>query len=276
VIVWGVDCRQTETGDVPTSAVLITDPTALKSLLDSAIGGLTLPAHSGVENIAIVEGSDPGGFVVTHIPVGTSVPYQTLYPKQEYYIRAGSSFVSTPHSVLAGLFGRAPQPIVAPILRYRNTQLTQGLQKQIRVALQVHVRNDGRGFGEDIFCIVDIKADGRCTFAFPTGDEKYVRWRTINDTRNCFTIRLTGLVLPPGTEQNAFEILIDLPSRDVSGIFLVVTCGSRGGPGSAVQIEFPAAIVADIYDQYTANIADVQSMRLTHARADSQIRSCLK
>src|SRR5262245_5828730 len=52
VIVWGVDCRQTPQGDVPNKAVPIVQPLALKTLFDGALGGLTLPAHSGVENVA--------------------------------------------------------------------------------------------------------------------------------------------------------------------------------------------------------------------------------
>jgi schlafen family protein len=117
IIIWGVDCRRTTKGDIPTAPLPIADPVALKTLFDGAIGGLNLPAHSGVENIALLDGTGPSGFVVTHIPPGQGVPYQPLYPKQEYYIRAGSNFLPTPHAVLAGLFGRAPQPIVVPELR---------------------------------------------------------------------------------------------------------------------------------------------------------------
>ena len=45
VVVWGVACSQTPSGDVPTAPVLITQPTALKTLFDGVLGGLTLPAH---------------------------------------------------------------------------------------------------------------------------------------------------------------------------------------------------------------------------------------
>jgi hypothetical protein len=100
VVVWGVDCRHTDEGDVPTEAVPISSPLALKTLFDGAIGGLTLPAHSGVENAAVPHRTGEG-FVITHVPIGLNVPYQTLYPKQEYYIRAGSAFQPTPHNVLA-------------------------------------------------------------------------------------------------------------------------------------------------------------------------------
>jgi hypothetical protein len=128
VIVWGVACRQTPQGDIPTAPIPIRDPVAFKTLLDGAIGGLTLPAHSGVENIALLDGAERSGFAVTHVPVGLAVPYRTLYPQQDYYVRAGSSFIRTPHGVLAGLFGRAPQPAVLPVLQYRNTTRVQQSQ----------------------------------------------------------------------------------------------------------------------------------------------------
>ena len=125
IIVWGVDCRQNPPyGDVPTSPVPISNPTAFKSLLEGAVTGVTIPAHSGVENIALQIIGQSDGFVVTYIPVGMHVPYRTLGDREEYYIRAGSNFYPTPHAVLAGLFGRAPHPelnIIVQFLRADGT-----------------------------------------------------------------------------------------------------------------------------------------------------------
>jgi len=92
VTVWGVDCRHTQRGDIPTGPVPISDPIALKTLFDGAIGGLTLPAHSGVENLAVINQGSADGFVITYVPAGFHVPYRTLYPREEYYIRQVSMF----------------------------------------------------------------------------------------------------------------------------------------------------------------------------------------
>jgi hypothetical protein len=225
VIVWGVDCRRTAQGDVPSAAIPITDARAFKTLLDGAVGGLTLPAHTGVENLELPDGQGATGFVVTHIPSGTSAPYRAM-PQQEYYIRAGPTFLPTPHGVLAGLFGRAPQPMVVPVLRYRNTRPVQ--QNQIRIFVEVHIRNDGRGFAEDIFAVVNMHASKRCEFEFPSVDPLHERWRTVNEVRNSYTTRLRGLSLPPGTEKNGFVIVIGIPPADVGDISVEVTCGSQG------------------------------------------------
>ena len=163
VIVWGVDCRKTAHGDVPTRAVPITQPVALKTLFDGAIGGLTLPAHSVVENIAVLDSPRTDGFVITHVPPGLHVPYQTLYPKQEYYIRAGSGFQPTPRGVLAGMFGRVPQPNVVPLITFQNAQAVQNVPPAMRLNFMVTFINEGRGLAEDIFCTVDYTLPVGCS-----------------------------------------------------------------------------------------------------------------
>jgi hypothetical protein len=152
VVVWGVDCRQTAAGDVPTGPVPIIQPMTLKTLFDNAIGGLTLPAHSAVENIALLDASSTSGYVVTHVPVGLHVPYRTLYPKQDYYIRAGSGFQPTPHGVLAGMFGRVPQPTVVPIITLQTAPASQSV---LRLCLLVTFVNKGRGLAEDVFGTIE-------------------------------------------------------------------------------------------------------------------------
>jgi hypothetical protein len=273
VIVWGVVCRQTPQGDIPIAPVLISNAVAFKTLLDNVIGGLTLPAHSGVENIYLLDGTGPGGFVVTHILSGTSAPYRALL-QGEYYIRAGSTFLPTPHGVLAGLFGHIPQPIAMPVLRYRNT--THGVnaaqQSFIRILLEVHVRNDGRGFAEDIFSVADMIANKSCDFIFRPLKDTHERWRTENEARNSFTIRLTDLTLPPGTERHGFNIEIEILSEDAGTVSLVVTCGSRGGPASATNIEMPSDVVAQVYRQTGI---DLPTMHAMHARADEQVKACI-
>jgi predicted HTH transcriptional regulator len=112
VIVWGVDCRNDKmAGDIPISPpIRIQNPTRFKSLLEQATSGLTVPPHATVRHHSIAE-----GFVVTLIPSGLHAPYQTV-GDLSYYIRAGSNFARAPHAVLAGMFGRRPQPIIKPCL----------------------------------------------------------------------------------------------------------------------------------------------------------------
>jgi hypothetical protein len=253
VVIWGVDCRRTDEGDVPTTAVPIAQPIALKTLFDGAIGGLTLPPHSGVENLAVLnEAPARGGFVVTYIPVGSHVPYQTLVAKQEYYVRAGSNFLPVPHGVLAGLFGRAPQPNPVPIVRFGTVQKRD---RMMVLRLDVSVVNKGRGFAEDIFCVVDAKWPRPSSVQYPYDVDVQAgrkHWRSTADGRDCCTLMLGDTVLPPGTERSAFHIHIEVTARGLGDYAFAISCGCRGGPGDAQKIVLPATLVDGAFAYYSS------------------------
>jgi hypothetical protein len=253
LVVWGVDCRRTDEGDVPTAAVPITQPVALKTLFDGAVGGLTLPPHSGVENLAVLnEAPARDGFVITYVPVGTHVPYQTLADKREYYIRAGSNFLPTPHGVLAGLFGRAPQPNPVPIVRFGTAQKHD---RMMLLRLDVSVVNKGRGFAEDIFCVVDAKWPRPNSVQYPYDIDVQAgrrQWRTMADGRDCCTLMIGETVLPPGTERSAFHIHVEVAARGLGDYAFAVSCGCRGGPGEAQDFVLPATLVDSAFAYYSS------------------------
>src|SRR5208282_3131638 len=116
VIVWGIDCRPSkELGDVACERVPIKNPTRFVSWLQGAISGYRIPPHSRVQHHAILMPGTDQGYALTYIPKSNHAPHQVIVKgraQNRYYIRAGSDFVPTPHSVLAGLFGRRPQPFV--------------------------------------------------------------------------------------------------------------------------------------------------------------------
>jgi hypothetical protein len=275
LIIWGVDCRPTPDGDVPVAAVPITQVTALKTLFDSALGGLTLPSHSGVENLAVPMNAAGGGFVITYVPVGLHVPYQCLYPRREYYIRAGSNFLPTPHGVLAGMFGRAPQPSVAPVISFQSVSLMSSPPPTIRVALIVGIVNGGRGFAEDIFCYVEAQLPERCAANYVPGGLPARHWKTLSGGSERYTFMAIDLKLPPGAEQQLFEIQlsIDAPPQDDANFS--VSAGSRGGPGAGKEIGFPVALIRDIHAFYSAPPGDVPSRRAGDYRYASLIKERL-
>jgi len=113
IIVWGVECsRNSKRGDVACSKVLIEQPRRFVSWLEGTVSGCTVPPHTRVTHIAIdSKDTEDCGYAVTLIPKSYDAPHQCLRPLQ-YFIRAGSDFVPTPHAVLAGMFGRRPQPFI--------------------------------------------------------------------------------------------------------------------------------------------------------------------
>jgi hypothetical protein len=148
VVIWGVDCRSDpQRGDVPNSGHPITNPTRFKSWLEQAVSGLTVPPHDGVRHLSLP--LDPTtGFVATLIPRGRHAPYQTV-PDNKYLMRAGSSFVPVPHGVLAGMFGRTPQPEI--ILQYILEPVQVTPDGKVRFKVGMAIRNAGMGVAQDVF-----------------------------------------------------------------------------------------------------------------------------
>jgi hypothetical protein len=276
VVVWGVDCRHTADGDVPTKAVPINAPVALKTLFDGAIGGLTLPAHSGVENIAVLDAPRTEGFVITHVPVGLNVPYQTLYPKQEYYIRAGSGF--SPHSVLAGMFGRVPQPKVVPLITFQQGQAVQNVPPAMRLSFLITLINEGRGLAEDIFGTLEHTLPVGCSIGIT--NHAYQRaWPTVvRDGRTCTTITLgKETILPPGAELMVMTLTLDVSGKGKGDLSFTLSVGSRHGPGAAQMVFFPAQVIDDAYTHYTRPyIGNVEKQAAEKAGVLEPLKACLK
>lgn len=57
--------------------------------------------------------ADPAGYVIVHVPKSEIGPLRST-KSNHYHIRTGSDFSIISHDVLAGMFGRAPQPRVFP------------------------------------------------------------------------------------------------------------------------------------------------------------------
>ena len=113
VIVWGIDCsKDKDHADVAHAKYPIQNVKRFVSWLEGIVSGCTVPPHTKVQHQDIIlDGKTGNGFVVTLIPKSNHAPHQVV-GKYHYYIRAGSNFVHTPHAVLAGMFGRRPQPDV--------------------------------------------------------------------------------------------------------------------------------------------------------------------
>lgn len=112
VVVWGVECsRDIEIGDVAKARVKIKNVHRFSSWLENAISGCTIPSHNKVRNHIICD-QNGDGFVATYIPKSEIAPLMTTVGST-IYIRSGSNNVPAPYSVIAGMFGRRPQPDIS-------------------------------------------------------------------------------------------------------------------------------------------------------------------
>ena len=108
LIIWGVATSGKGSGDFADTEEMVENPSRFCSLLEDAVGACTVPAHNEVSSEPIPSG-DSSGFVVTYIPASTRAPHQAI-AERRYYMRAGSSHQPVPHEVLAGMFGKRPNP----------------------------------------------------------------------------------------------------------------------------------------------------------------------
>ena len=116
VLIWGVECsRDTELGDVAQAKVKVQNVHRFLSWLENAISGCTIPSHHKVRNHIISCDGNGDGFVATYIPKSDIAPLMTTTGSQ-IYIRSGSNNVPAPYAVIAGMFGRRPQPNIELVI----------------------------------------------------------------------------------------------------------------------------------------------------------------
>ncbi len=174
IIVWGVDCSRLDDGaDVANAKFPITNVSRFKSWLDGAISGCTIPPHPNVKNEFINIDEEGNGFVITLIPKSNYSPHQVV-GRLQYYIRAGSDFVPTPHGVLAGMFGKRPQPNI--IYQYASEPISIG-NDLIQFPIGLMLVNTGLGISNDLFLNLTIfgKPGPNCNIKF-VPDES-TNWR---------------------------------------------------------------------------------------------------
>lgn len=150
IIIWGVDCsNDEENGDVPSKIHAIENPSRFVSWLEGKVSSCTVPPVVGVRSISI-DIDEQTGLIATFIPKSSHAPHQ-LSGESKYLIRAGSDFVPAPHGVVAGLFGKPPQPVVYPNF---ILSLPRIVDKGIFIEMLITMVNNGNVVAEDLYVSV--------------------------------------------------------------------------------------------------------------------------
>ena len=234
IIVWGVECVGTpeDPADVAKSEKPISKPVQFKSWLEGAVSGLTMPPHKGVQHHVIPSDADhESGFVVSYILQSNHAPHQVLYDKdggRAYYMRAGSSFASVPHQVLAGMFGRRPQADIN--LDYRVFSTTPN---PCEVAVTAIVQNDGSGIARDIFINAQTKnkGNGEAMVSFDIPHWQSSNWilsRSSVDESSFSTISATEFRLGFGGRAEPLQIKLVLVPPFTEQLEIVFVFGCDG------------------------------------------------
>jgi hypothetical protein len=264
VIVWGVDCRNDPVrGDVPTRPVRIQNPNRFKSWLEQATSGLTVPPHAAVRHHAI-----PEGFALTLIPSGMHAPYQTV-GELSYHIRAGSNFVKAPHAVLAGMFGRRPQPVIKQSYLVQETPIASpGL---VKTQIGIILKNYGRGIAENVFINLRVTSNpGRmCQINFLPPQEQDVWWGRFALAREMHLVTRAGYPLPPEAYliSASLDIVLQNPIED--DFAFEGTCGCAGGETYGFGFRREIVHIINAFDRLSKTPADAVDRYTSEKRFNS-------
>jgi hypothetical protein len=258
IIVWGVDCRPNQAiGDVARAKVEIQNPRRFKSWLEGAVSGLTVPPHAGVTH-AVIENENGTGFVITLIPKSFLAPHQCLKPLQ-YYIRAGSNFEPVPHGVLAGMFGRAPQPEIFHMWSAPPAELRDNGTAWFKIGLLL--TNRSPAIARDVYLSVMI---------FPPGGDNQIavefpdlqNW-SANQAFGCITqvlakdsFKLAPQVVVQPIRLN-FVLIPPFPER----FYMKITTGCAGSSINEFTHRLSPAELQTLYDEFVAHQANREARR---------------
>lgn len=174
VIVWGVECsRDVEIGDVAKAKVKVKNVYRFLSWLENAISGCTIPSHNKVRNHIISVDKNGDGFVATYIPKSDRAPLMSTIGNN-IYIRSGSNNVPAPYSVIAGMFGRRPQPNVDLLIEDKELEVTENTDedilypqsidnppdKYIKVSFSIKGRNESNVIARELYLSCDVASTG--------------------------------------------------------------------------------------------------------------------
>lgn len=248
VIVWGIDCSRDRDGaDVAKEKISIENVARFVANLQGAVSGCTIPPHSTVEHYPLEIDPSGKGYAVTLIPSSVYAPHQTVKPPQ-YYIRAGSDFVPTPHQVLAGMFGRRPQPHIYPMfilapVKYENNTLI--------VNCGIMITNGGPGIAEDIFfsAMIHSKAGENCVVSWSILDNRNWSGQVVYDTHMSL-ISNDSFRLPPDSFVHTLSLEVRFEPPFTEPLLVKSNIGCSGSPSSKLVFNSKSETIAQLYDDF--------------------------
>lgn len=247
VIVWGIDCSMDFDGaDVAKALFPIKNPKRFLSLIQGAVSRCTIPPHSKVEQF-VIEYNDNEGYVVTLIPKSNTAPHQSLVNKQ-YYIRAGSDFVPTPHDVLSGMFGRRPQPHVFPSFILSVPKLENN---ELKIEFGLAVHNEGPGIASNVFyiCRIDSTPGPNSNAYISVPDQ--INWTGSQEFgRQLSLICKPDYRMPPGSTAQPMILSIVLSPPFENGIKIFVRTGAGESSPYELIIGSPKETVKEHFEEF--------------------------
>jgi len=251
VIVWGIDCRTGEDyADVARAKYPLENPQRFLSWLQGAVSSATIPPHRGVRNVAITaDGSK--GFCATYIPKSDNAPHQIIASgrgQYHYLIRAGSDFIPTPHAVLAGMFGRRPQPAIFQNFAVSTPDISEDDPIGVETALGIRVGNGGRGIASNVFMIIWFRSlpGPNCKLSVEMPDQ--MNWQIWRFNQQYTAISKNDLRLPPQVHLQPLTAKLTLAPPFTNKIRFDGLCGSSEAPSFSFSVENDPKTIERFYN----------------------------
>jgi hypothetical protein len=231
VIIWGVRCKKKDDGsDVAYRKIPLENPQRFRSWLEGAVSGRTIPPHPTVRS-HVVEAGNNSGYVISLIPKSDHAPHQEI-KSLNYYMRAGSSFVRVTHDILAGMFGRRPQP--KEIQQYLvKPAIFEG--HNLKMELGILLRNNGIGIAKNVFLCADIISAPQDLFIHELNKQEW-------NSKFLLGISYTALgkdelKLPPTSKTVAMMTNVLINEAVAKNVEIYANCGCDGGPTSYFEFK---------------------------------------
>ena len=174
VVVWGIECsRDIEVGDVAKAKVKVKNVHRFLSWLENAISGCTIPSHNKVRNHIISMDENGDGYVATYIPKSEVAPLMTS-SNPAIYTRSGSNNVPAPYAVIAGMFGRYPQPNIEMKITERKIEalanqdedilypnsIDNPPEQYVKVSFELQGENRSNVIAREMFLSASVLSEG--------------------------------------------------------------------------------------------------------------------
>lgn len=229
VIVWGVDCRRDNaTGNEIAAKHPLIDASGFNTKLQGAISRTTVPAHPGVQMFSFDEPQrTPAGYVAVLVPQSTFGPIRSVVTNH-YHLRTGSDFGIVPHDVLAGMFGRAPQPSVDLNVISYPARL-ESRPGHFTVSFGLVAVNLGAVMAERPYLSALVGDFPQDLLTIQTPDRQSFSVRR-GPLPSFSVVASPGVVLPPGATEHLCDVVIDTPTAQPRAISFKCTLGVIGAP----------------------------------------------
>jgi hypothetical protein len=171
-----------------------------------------------------------------------------MLPNRQYYIRAGSDFVPTPHDLLAGMFGRRPQPHIFHHYLLAEPRYDGNV---LKVSFGLAIHNEGPGIASDVFaiCRMELWPGPNCQLEFETPDA--INWTGQREfERQLCMISTPGFRLPPGANTQPIVVHIHLAPPFEEELRLSGSVGAGQSRKYDFVIGSSADTITEQYERY--------------------------